>query len=60
MDWWWIGRDIPIVVKKSRANHRKLTGPSFRILIVARDSLLSDTFPVGYRGDYNVLISRHP
>ena len=56
-DRWWVGRDCPTVVRKSRANCCGLTVPASCTIIAARDSLFPDPFPVGYRSSKNAPIS---
>ena len=50
-DWGWISRDFPMIARKSRTNHWKLTGSSFWTLIAANDSLFAGRFSARYRGD---------
>ena len=50
-DWRWVGRDFPIVVRKSRTNRWGLKGPYFWNLIEAKDGLFSESPPSRYLGD---------
>ena len=48
--WRWVGRDPPVIARKSRAKQWEFTGPYFWGLIEDKVRLFSDPFPVRYRG----------
>ena len=45
-DWWWVGRNLPMVFQESWANRWELTVPDFRTLISDRNASFS-----GHLGD---------
>ena len=43
-DWWWVGRDFPMISRKSWTNHWELTVPDYRPLIEAENASFSGHF----------------